>query len=138
LIFKFWFSSFDFQVLIFDFQVLIFKFWFSSFDFQVLIFDLPNVETDKLGWSTVLIGKILADTERSTRGEEENFRDNNIGGTKMPFYFPYEGIIVPPILFPLTKSLKGQFISSSLRSLQIKKVWSCRKYFELYGIPNIF
>jgi hypothetical protein len=41
---------------------------------------------------TTVIGKIFAD---------KNFRDNNIGGTKMPSYGQHEGIFVPPILFPL-------------------------------------
>jgi hypothetical protein len=38
-----------------------------------------------------VIGKIFAD---------KNFCDNNIGGTKMPSYGMYKGILVPPILFP--------------------------------------
>jgi hypothetical protein len=39
----------------------------------------------------IVIGKIFAD---------KNFRENNIGGTKMSLYTPQEGIFVPPILFP--------------------------------------
>jgi hypothetical protein len=41
--------------------------------------------------SYTVIGKKFAD---------KNFRDNNIGGTKMTEFLPQKGILVPPTLFP--------------------------------------
>jgi hypothetical protein len=53
-----------------------------------------------------VIGKILANTDR----RKKIFRDNNIGGTKMPSYSQQEGILVPPILFPQIY-LSAKFLS---------------------------